>query len=273
MVGNVKPPFGTPLNRGHPFARGLVGCWLFNEGSGNKAYDSSGYGNHGTLYNLDDPPTTNSGWVAGSYGGGLLFDGVGDYVDCENLDNLKNLVSQLTIVYDFILLAAPTANYGNVITKGYSATSAGLGSWTPGINTARTGYFFVRDSTNMSYYYPETSPWPQIPLNMKMQMAHVFDGTRTYVATYQNGKLTASKSDVPFSSLYISPSTVRFCRRSGVYLNAIVSSAFIYNRALSTEEIAYLYANPYCMFDHDEDAAMFINTVPAKMAHYRRMIA
>jgi hypothetical protein len=29
-----KPPVGTPLNFGHPLAKGMVGCWMFNENVG-----------------------------------------------------------------------------------------------------------------------------------------------------------------------------------------------------------------------------------------------
>jgi len=44
-----KPMYGVLLNPYHPLARGLVGCWLFNEGGGNSVFDLSGYGNHGML--------------------------------------------------------------------------------------------------------------------------------------------------------------------------------------------------------------------------------
>src|SRR5690242_1800589 len=46
--GRRKPPVGTPLARAHPLARGLVGCWPLNEGTGTLARDAAG-GNHLTL--------------------------------------------------------------------------------------------------------------------------------------------------------------------------------------------------------------------------------
>ena len=53
--------------------RGLV-LWLkFNEGSGNIAYDSSFYNNHGTIYGAT--------WTDGKFGKALSFDGVDDYVE------------------------------------------------------------------------------------------------------------------------------------------------------------------------------------------------
>ena len=34
----------------HEAQEGLIGSWNFNEGSGNKVYDESGNGHHGTVY-------------------------------------------------------------------------------------------------------------------------------------------------------------------------------------------------------------------------------
>lgn len=58
---------------------GAAGIWKFDEGSGSTATDSSGNGNNGNLTNFNYNAT--SGWTAGKYGGGLLFDGVDDYVN------------------------------------------------------------------------------------------------------------------------------------------------------------------------------------------------
>ena len=76
----TKPKPGVMLNPLHPLSRGLVGYWLFNEGSGSLANDISGYGNHGTLINML-PNTQGSGWSGSKFGGALQFDGVNDYVD------------------------------------------------------------------------------------------------------------------------------------------------------------------------------------------------
>lgn len=72
----LKPPLGAQLRRDHPLAAGLVGAWLFNEGSGNRVFDYSGNGNHGTLTNMD--PATD--WVPGPSGMAVDTDGVNDYV-------------------------------------------------------------------------------------------------------------------------------------------------------------------------------------------------
>jgi len=58
---------------------GLAFDWPCQEGAGTKAFDVSGYGNHGTLTNMD--PATD--WVASPYGRALDFDTAhpGQWVD------------------------------------------------------------------------------------------------------------------------------------------------------------------------------------------------
>lgn len=69
----IFKPLPPRLRRGHPLALGLIGAWEFTEGSGLSAYDSSGYGNHGTL-------TNGPLWVGGQAGAALQFDGTNDVV-------------------------------------------------------------------------------------------------------------------------------------------------------------------------------------------------
>ena len=58
-------------NHGKP-----VGWWKMDEGEGDKAYDSSGNGNTGTLTSMDPP----NDWVDGKFGKALDFDGSNDRV-------------------------------------------------------------------------------------------------------------------------------------------------------------------------------------------------
>jgi len=54
----------------------IVGMWLFDEGDGDIAEDSSGNGNDGTLEGTE--------WVDGKFGKALEFNGMSDYVDVGN---------------------------------------------------------------------------------------------------------------------------------------------------------------------------------------------
>jgi len=66
-----------------------VALWHFDEGFGNTVYDDSGNENHGTI--------NGATWTdAGKFDGGLIFDGVDDYI--KVLDNQSlDLIDELTI--------------------------------------------------------------------------------------------------------------------------------------------------------------------------------
>jgi hypothetical protein len=59
----------------------LTGHWKLDDGSGNIATDSSGFGNHGALYN-------GPIWTGGKIGGALDFDGSNDYVSLAPISAL-----------------------------------------------------------------------------------------------------------------------------------------------------------------------------------------
>lgn len=122
----------------------LVGQWLFDEGSGDVARDTSENGNDGQVNNAD--------WVAGQFGGALEFAGAASNVEVPHSPELS--VQEFTLmawvnVPDFTggwqtlmtqNTAGPTRNYGLFINDGsglihYSFTSAnGWNSFNAGTN-------------------------------------------------------------------------------------------------------------------------------------------
>ena len=85
-----------------------VGMWLFDEGNGNKAKDSSGTGNDGTIEG-------GAKWVNGKFGKGLSLDGSDDYVEIAHDDSL-NVGGEHTIALWFKLDKPPAGGMG-VVTK------------------------------------------------------------------------------------------------------------------------------------------------------------
>jgi len=69
----------------------IVGLWLFNEGKGDTAKDSSGNGNDGTL--MIKPK-----WVDGKFGKALEFDGTASYVDCGN-NEIMTMTKEVTVEF------------------------------------------------------------------------------------------------------------------------------------------------------------------------------
>ena len=97
----TKPKPGAMINPLHPLSKGLVGCWLFNEGYGNLANDISGRGNHGVLTNVS-PNAQTSGWGSSIYGGGYISDGLNDQVEIKNSNHSGH---SLDLLDDFSITA------------------------------------------------------------------------------------------------------------------------------------------------------------------------
>jgi len=79
----------------------LVGYWNFDEGSGNMTYDSSDYGNNGTLGDGTCSPGSGTcpNWTSDCHSGSCLnFDGVDDYVFVSNSPSLAFDYDTFTIL-------------------------------------------------------------------------------------------------------------------------------------------------------------------------------
>jgi hypothetical protein len=236
MSGIIKPPVGAQLKLDHPLARGLVGCWLFNEGSGDKAHDSSGQGNVGTLTNMD--PATD--WVGSLHGGALDLDGIDDYVQVASAGSLN--VKNLTVhcCFKYISLGI----YREVLSRDDRGSNRvfNIGSsWLAGLlecyiwNSA-DGYVSVSGNTTLT-------------AGTRYGLTITHDGN--YVRLYMDGKQNANPVALA-GDTKTGPVPILFGFQSGAnYSNVEISCVFIYDRALSDQEIAWLYAFPYAMFEEE----------------------
>jgi hypothetical protein len=93
--------------------KSAVGIWLFDDGSGNVAKDTSGKGHDGKLMN-------GPKWVNGKFGMALEFDGKDDYVDCGNDDNLN--VNTFTLMAWVFPTSIDASTHEMIGGKGWSAT-------------------------------------------------------------------------------------------------------------------------------------------------------
>ncbi len=107
----VTSPSGFSTSKVARPCEKAVGCWDFDEASGTTAYDSSPYGNTGTLIN---GPT----WANGKYGNSLSFDGSNDYVNITDNPELNSNV----ITFGAWFKTSGTNDYSGIITK-YNTTS------------------------------------------------------------------------------------------------------------------------------------------------------
>jgi len=90
----------------------LVGWWQFEEGSGTTALDSSGYDNHGTLFD-------NLQWTDGKIGLAMQFDGAAGHIEVPFSDSLRLLnQSDFTICAWCMLNTVPPSQNRMVMQQG-----------------------------------------------------------------------------------------------------------------------------------------------------------
>jgi len=170
----------------------IAGIWLFDEGSGKIAKDSSGNKNDGDL--IGGPK-----WVDGKFGKALQFNGVDNYVDAGNGSSL-NLSSTGTVAFWFMI--NELGRYEGIVSRndlkdtdrnGYTVRSQGDGrvvaeiadassnmlSWSTTHITIGTWYFIVYewDGKTVQFYINGTleSGAPQT-LNPKSDVYDLFIG-------------------------------------------------------------------------------------------------
>jgi hypothetical protein len=87
----------------------IIGAWLFDEGSGNIAKDSSGNKNDGTFI-------SNPTWVDGKFGKALMFDGATTYLNCGTSDTLE--ITGQTVTVAAWIKTNNNSNQGGIIVRG-----------------------------------------------------------------------------------------------------------------------------------------------------------
>jgi len=220
----LKPPKGAMLNRGHPLARGLKGAWILNEGGGNVVADLSGNGNTGTL-------VANAYSAGGKFGPCVSFDGTGDYISLKN-----------TYVFPTVFSASIWFYADSDLTirmmMGYTADSGNyIALWSP------TSIYVTLTTTSKIFTVPTVSAgvWYHIAITK--------DASNN-VRCYLNGVESSTGALNDDHTLTIDAIGKGYNNTSYDWMGDLDMPA-IYNRALSPIEIAYLYRNPFCMFEVD----------------------
>jgi len=127
----------------------LVAHWSFDEGSGSKVYDSSGYGNDGTIYGAN--------WVDGTSGKALSFDGTNDFIEIPVSGDSLNFADESFSWEIWIMRDEHNGDMQQIIGQGVESTNYGLNIGFFSDNR----YFFVfwANDLNTLSLYPETGEW------------------------------------------------------------------------------------------------------------------
>jgi hypothetical protein len=206
------------------YAANTAGLFLLDENTGTSTADASGNGHTGSLRG-------GAAWTTtGTHDGiGVSLDGINDYIDCGAV--LSGSKSACTIAF--------WANR--------SSTSDELGC---GISPDISHQVCVELSSNGNIYFhvgdgadKYRASWPG-PTGLK-HYCLVYDGSLTgaaRIAGYIDAVAqTGFQSDTPNSSINFTGSFEIGRRTSSIYSKGTIDSVVIYDRALSSSEVASLF--------------------------------
>jgi hypothetical protein len=209
----------------------IVGWWKFNETSGSMTYDSSVFGNHGTL---NGPVWTGTGE--------LRFDGINDYVSVPD-SNTLDLTNALTISV-WVKLEAYGASWSfpKLVTKPYDV--ADTDPWELYcIDLGPQGTYprFILSAGTSGSWVGAYDSGKILSLNQWHQLVGTYDGTT--MSLYIDGQLAATTA----TNIQIGQNTMPLSigGNLGSYgFKGLIGDVKIYNRGLSAVEVQTLYQNP-----------------------------
>jgi len=232
----LKPVLGSQIQLGHPLAKGLVGCWLMNEGAGNIVQDLSGNGHDGTLI-------ADATWAAGKFGPCISVDSADDHIQIGPGD-IFNLADQLTVS---LWCKHPT---------GVGFITHLIAHW--GIYNAWQIYWYTsEDVTFLVKNAAGTSKYGRYADGLADSNCHHivgrYDGA--HVSLWVDGVKGTAMEDAQTGNVKAAHSTeymqIGGDYDTGISFGGLINNVMIYNRALSASEIAELYNNPFGMFEEE----------------------
>lgn len=220
---------------------GIVGEWHFQKGSGTVTYDSAGNGNDGTIY--------GAAWASGVSGYALSFGGSDDYVNVPYAANL-DITGAITIE----LWMNPTSFHSSwnylVFNTNYKFEFGFYGS-----AVSEEPRFKPKNSAGTTFEVAgnalSTGQWYHV--------VGVRDGS--FVGIYVNGVLKESRND--FTGDLKSGGNVQIGGEGDNNgLNSTIDEVRIYNRVLTSGEIAVHAGGPALYFqDADEEGILSVSDV------------
>lgn len=215
----------------------VVGLWLFNEGDGDVAEDTSGNDNHGKFVN-------DVQWVDAKYGKGVELDG-GSWLECGNGESLDFKESTNFSIHSILkATAGPTGKC--IIWKGLGCSSwsqwfLGTGAHENGDSAAMPALHFrvIDDGDRLEVRGPDPLP--------EGEMVHIvgtYDGSM--LRLYINGALVqeTAAEGTPWASpeqVYIGADPG--CGNRGQWVGTIYEIK-VFNETLSKADLDALAVSP-----------------------------
>ena len=233
----LKPIRGIQINWSHPLARGLAGCWLMNEATGEIVADCGPRRNNGSFHYSTAAPS----WKPSKHGSCLEF-GTEQCIDCGTGKFGWDLTNEVSVV----AFVNQNANQVNTIfaRSGYvrpcrlSAYSSGRFKWS--VYTDGTDCTISSTSTHAT----DGSESVQVAGIWRPGDGRLYvNGVQEAVESSSSGSLNLINDSQPvgIGGTY-EADNYYYC------WNGRIEYVFVYNRALSVEEVTWLYREPFAIF-------------------------
>ncbi len=205
----------------------LVGYWDFNGTGGNQVYDSSTYGNHGTLMN-------GTVWTGN---GELSFDGTDDYVSVPDSTSL-DITNEITISV-WVYMTQYSTNWPKLVIKPYD--TADTDPWELfDLDLGHFGTyprFILTDGIPGGNDITVSNSNYALTLGQWHNIVGTYDGTTS--SLYVDGELIASGSGV--INIGTNDMPLNIGGRMGIHgFKGLIDEVRIYNRAITLPEIESL---------------------------------
>jgi len=233
----LKPIRALQINLSHPLARGLAGCWLLNEATGEIVTDSSPRRNNGTFNYSSAAPM----WKPGKYGSCLEF-GSERCIDCGTGKFGWDLTNEISVV---ALVNQNASQVNTIFARSGYVRPCRLSAY----NSGRFKWWVYTDGTDCAIY---STSFNAIDGSEFIHVAGTWrpgDG-RLYVNSVQEAGESSSSGSLSLVN-DSQPVGIGGMYEAGNYYycwNGRIEYVFVYNRALSAEEIRWLYREPFAMF-------------------------
>jgi hypothetical protein len=230
----LKPIRAIQINPSHPLVRGLTGCWLMNEASGEILTDCGPRSNNGSFHYSTSPPI----WKPGKYGSSLQF-GSERCIDCGTGKLGWEITNEISVV---ALVNQNASQDGTIFTRSGFVRPCRLSTYSSG----KFKLWIYTDGTNCIINSTSTHATDGSEFVHVAGIWRAGHG-RLYVNGVQEAGESSSSGNLHFYN-DSQPVGIGGTYEGGNYyycFNGRIEYVFVYNRALSAKEIKWLYQEPF----------------------------
>ncbi|MHC4230289.1 MAG: LamG domain-containing protein, partial [Planctomycetota bacterium] len=241
-------PFVLMLGTAGSASAELVAYWSFDEGSGDRVFDSSGNGNDGTI--------NGASWGEGKYGPALHFNAQDNYVEVPTSESLETETN--VTVAAWINWIDAGDGWLCILANGQQG-----GPWENyGLFVNRGGGFLYFTLSLDGGHVTQQTPNNAVQPDEWLHACATWDGSMARI--YVNGEMVLGQAQ---SGTLVPPGLpLRIGHRDGSahYYNGIIDDVRVYNHALTEVEILAAMEGglgyPYALGPNPEDGALYEDT-------------